>query len=104
MMGLHSVILGYCDKDVDEGIKEQLDNGINFSLASTLEKKLADILIEMIPSAEMVRFGKNGTDANTGAIRLVENTKETKDYNLCYHDGMIGIFLPHLLIMEYLKI
>ena len=38
MMGLHSIILGYCDKDVNEAVKEQLDNGINFSLASHLRK------------------------------------------------------------------
>ena len=87
MMGLHSVILGYCDKDVDEGIKEQLDNGINFSLASTLEKKLADILIEMIPSAEMVRFGKNGTDANTGAIRLVREIQRKPKIITCGYHG-----------------
>ena len=30
-MGLHSIILGYCDKDINESIKEQFDEGINFS-------------------------------------------------------------------------
>ena len=86
MMGLHSIILGYCDKDVNDAIKEQLEEGINFSLASTLEKELAEILIDIIPSAEMVRFGKNGTDANTGAIRLArEVTKKSKIISCGYH-------------------
>ena len=92
MMGLHSIILGYCDKDVNDAIKEQLEEGINFSLASTLEKELAEILIDIIPSAEMVRFGKNGTDANTGAIRLArEVTKKSKIISCGYHLSLIHI-------------
>ena len=87
MMGLHSIILGYCDKDVDQAIKEQLDDGINFSLASTLEKELASILISMIPSAEMVRYGKNGTDANTGAIRLAREIKQKSKIITCGYHG-----------------
>ena len=87
MMGLHSIILGYCDKDVNEAVKEQLDNGINFSLASTLEKELADILISTIPSAEMVRYGKNGTDANTGAIRLAREIKKKSKIITCGYHG-----------------
>ena len=87
MMGLHSIILGYCDKDINESIKEQLDEGINFSLASTLEKELAEILINIIPCAEMVRFGKNGTDANTGAIRLAREIKKKSKIITCGYHG-----------------
>ena len=79
--------MGYCDKDVNEAVKEQLDNGINFSLASTLEKELADILISTIPSAEMVRYGKNGTDANTGAIRLAREIKKKSKIITCGYHG-----------------
>ncbi len=87
MMGLHSIILGYCDKDVNEELKDQLNEGINFSLASTLEKQLADLLIKIIPSAEMVRFGKNGTDANTGAIRLARELKRKSKIITCGYHG-----------------
>ena len=68
--GLLPVILGYCDPDVDAAIKKQLEKGITFSLPSVLETELAERLVDIIPSAEMVRFGKNGTDATTAAIRL----------------------------------
>jgi glutamate-1-semialdehyde-2,1-aminomutase len=68
--GLLPVILGYCDPDVDSAIKKQLEKGITFSLPSILETELAETLVEIIPSAEMVRFGKNGTDATSAAIRL----------------------------------
>jgi len=68
--GLLPVLLGYCDADVDAAIRAQLDNGISFSLATELEVELAERLVEMIPCAEMVRFGKNGTDATSATIRL----------------------------------
>ncbi|MDB9971276.1 aminotransferase class III-fold pyridoxal phosphate-dependent enzyme [Alphaproteobacteria bacterium] len=64
------VILGYCDPDIDSKIIAQLNKGITFSLASDLEYQLADKLVNLIPSAEMVRFGKNGSDVTSAAIRL----------------------------------
>lgn len=64
------VNLGYCDPDIDEAISQQLKNGISFSLGSELEIQLAEKMVELIPCAEMVRFGKNGTDATSAAIRL----------------------------------
>ena len=68
--GLLPVSLGYGDEDVDRAIQEQLKNGISFSLATELEIELAERLVDLIPCAEMVRFGKNGTDATSAAIRL----------------------------------
>jgi glutamate-1-semialdehyde 2,1-aminomutase len=55
---------------VDRSIRSQLNNGIIFSLPSDLEIQLAEKLIELIPCAEMVRFGKNGSDVTSAAIRL----------------------------------
>lgn len=68
--GLLPVVLGYCDADVDAAIREQLDRGISFSLATELEMELAERLTRLIPCAEKVRFGKNGTDATSAAVRL----------------------------------
>jgi glutamate-1-semialdehyde 2,1-aminomutase len=68
--GLLPVVLGYCDPDVDDAIRAQLDKGITFSLATELEIELAELLVEIIPSAEMVRFGKNGSDATSACIRI----------------------------------
>ena len=70
VMGLLPVVLGYRDPDVDKAIADQLANGISFSLATEQEVVLAEKLIDLIPTAEMVRFGKNGTDATSAAIRL----------------------------------
>ncbi len=68
--GLLPVVLGYCDPDVDRAVGEQLGRGMIFSLATELEIEVAERLIELIPCAEMVRFGKNGSDATSGAVRL----------------------------------
>ncbi len=68
--GLCCVSLGYCDPDVDDAIREQLGRGITFSLATRLESVLAERLVELIPCAEAVRFGKNGSDATLGCVRV----------------------------------
>lgn len=68
--GLLPVVLGYRDPDVDYAIRDQLDRGISFSLATELEAQLSEILCSLIPCAEMVKLGKSGTDVTTAAIRL----------------------------------
>jgi len=70
IMGLLPVVLGHCDPDVDAAIFRQMEKGITFSLPSPLETELSELLVDLIPCAEMVRFGKNGSDATTAAIRL----------------------------------
>tara|TARA_Y100000589_G_scaffold332088_1_gene389165 strand:+ start:8886 stop:10931 length:2046 start_codon:yes stop_codon:yes gene_type:complete len=70
ILGLLPITLGYCDPDVDNAVIQQIMKGTIFSLPSTLEMKLSELLVSIIPSAEMVRFGKNGSDATTAAIRL----------------------------------
>jgi len=45
-------------------------DGMAFSLPHPLEVEVAERMIAMIPCAEMVRFGKNGSDATAGAVRL----------------------------------
>ena len=70
MMSLLPVLLGYADSEVDAAIVEQLDKGIIFSMPSPLEAEVAELIAEIVPSAEQVRFGKNGSDATAGAVRL----------------------------------
>jgi len=87
-------VLGYCDPDVDAAIRKQLNAGISLSLPSPLETELAERLTKHIPCAEMVRFGKNGTDATSAAIRLARaSTRRDRVIALGYHgwqDWYIG--------------
>ncbi|GIW12231.1 MAG: glutamate-1-semialdehyde 2,1-aminomutase [Dehalococcoidia bacterium] len=68
-MALGPVILGHNEPAVTAAAIAQLERGIAFSLPHPLELELAELLVEVIPCAEMVRFGKNGSDATSGAIR-----------------------------------
>lgn len=92
--GLLPVVLGYQDPDVNAAIQAQLQNGISFSLGTELEIQLAEKLVEIIPCAEMVRFGKNGSDATTAAIRLARAFTKRDRIAVCgyhgWHDWYIG--------------
>lgn len=71
VMSLCSVTLGYQDPDVNAAVARQLnDSGVIFSLPHRLETEVAELIVDMVPCAEKVRFGKNGSDATSGAIRL----------------------------------
>lgn len=67
---LAAITLGYSNRKVDSAVRKQMDLGNGFSLPGTLEAVVAEKIISLVPSAEMVRFGKNGTDATSAAIRL----------------------------------
>ena len=85
--GLLSISLGYQDPDIDNAIKKQLSQGINFSLPHKLEAEVAEILIDLIPCAEMVRFGKNGSDATSAAIRLARAYTGREHIAVCGYHG-----------------
>lgn len=87
MNSLLSITLGYNDKDVVDAVKAQLDKGTIFSLASELEVQVAEKISEMVPCAEMVRFGKNGSDATAGAIRVARAYTKKEHVLVCGYHG-----------------
>ncbi len=101
------IILGYCDPDIDSKIISQLNKGITFSLASELEYLLADKLVNLIPSAEMVRFGKNGSDATSAAIRIARGYTGREMIAVAgyhgWHDWYIGSTTRDLGVPESVK-
>lgn len=96
---LASVTLGYNDPDVTAAVREQLDAGVIFSLPHPIEAEVAELICEMVPCAEMVRFGKNGSDATSGAIRLARAYTGRDRVAVCgYHgwqDWYIGSTARH---------
>lgn len=96
---LASVTLGYNDPDVTAAVREQLDSGVIFSLPHPIEAEVAELICEMVPCAEMVRFGKNGSDATSGAIRLARAYTGRDRVAVCgYHgwqDWYIGSTARH---------
>ena len=87
MSALLPNVLGYRDPDVDLAIRRQLTRGISFSLATEAETALAERLVKHIPCAEMVRFGKNGTDATSAAVRLARAATRRDRMMLCGYHG-----------------
>lgn len=69
-MGLRSVTLGHAYKPVVEAASRQMMLGSNFVRPAKIELDCAEELLSMIPNSEMVKFGKNGSDATSAAIKL----------------------------------
>jgi len=84
---LCSVTLGYRDSAVDKAVSEQLLNGVTFSLPHILETEVAELIKELVPCADLVRFGKNGSDATSGAIRLARAYTKREHIAVCGYHG-----------------
>jgi glutamate-1-semialdehyde 2,1-aminomutase len=68
--GLRSTTLGHGFEPVVQAARQWLGDGVNFARPHRLELEAAERLVDLIPSAEMVKFGLNGSDATTAAVRL----------------------------------
>jgi glutamate-1-semialdehyde 2,1-aminomutase len=84
---LAAVTLGYNDPDVTAAVRAQLDQGVIFSLPTELELQVAEQIVEMVPCAERVRFGKNGSDATAGAIRVARAFTGRDRVAVCGYHG-----------------
>jgi len=74
MMGaLGPIILGYNHPEVTADMIDQISRGSVFSLSCPIEVELAELLTEIIPSCEMMRFGKNGSDVTGIAVRVARS-------------------------------
>lgn len=89
------ISLGYGYDRVDNAIRAQLEKGITFSLMSPLEVEVAELVAEMVPNAESVRFSKTGADATSAAIRLARAFTGRKKVVCCgyhgWHDWYIAL-------------
>ena len=70
LLSFGSLILGHSDPDVQAAVVEQVSRGAVFGTAFELEGRLAELLVDVIPCAEQVRFANTGSDAIAAAIRL----------------------------------
>src|SRR5262249_18467666 len=89
------VVLGYCNPAVDEAIRAQLEDGITFTMMHPLEVDVAELIAEIVPGAESVRFSKTGCDVTSAAVRLARAFTR-RDKVLCcgyhgWHDWYIGV-------------
>ena len=90
---LASVTLGYGDSRVNTAVSKQLRRGVSFSLPGTLEAEVAEMICHLVPSAEMVRFGKNATDVTTAAVRLARAYTGKDRVIVCGYHGWQDWFI-----------
>jgi glutamate-1-semialdehyde aminotransferase len=67
---LGPITLGYGFPAVDDAIRAQLESGALLSLPHPLEIEVAELLVKHVPCAEMVRYTKTGSEANSAAVRI----------------------------------
>ncbi len=93
VQGLLPNILGYAHPEVNAAAAAQLAEGHSFSLPHPLEVELAERLTRLIPCAEMVRFGKNGSDATAGAVRATRAYTHRERVACCGYHGWQDWFI-----------
>lgn len=96
-MSLGTTVLGHAYEPVLAAVRYELNRGVNFCRPSIIEGELAELVCDLIPSAEMVKFGKNGSDAVTAAVKLARAYTGRKYIARCsadpfnaIHDWFIG--------------
>lgn len=70
IFGIGANVLGYADPDVDAAVQEVITNGTSCSLNCPEEVELAQLLCELHPWAEMVRYARTGGEAMAIAVRI----------------------------------
>ena len=79
MLNATTLILGHAHPDIVKTLTQQIQDGTVYSVPTDGQSKLADILVERVPSFEKVRFTNSGTEATMMAIMAARSfTKKTK--------------------------
>lgn len=89
-LGHTTMILGHSPKEVVDVVKQQLEYGTQYGTSHEAEVALAEQVVKMVPSAEMVRFTNSGTEANMYAARLARaftNRKKIAKFEGGWHGG-----------------
>lgn len=80
------LVLGHCDKRVNDAVIAEMGKGFVFNLTSPLQLELCKKLTEIIPSAEKVQIVMCGSEANTAAVRIARiHTGREKIIRWGYH-------------------
>jgi glutamate-1-semialdehyde 2,1-aminomutase len=90
------MILGHRHPEVVEAIEKALARGTSFGAPTDLEVELAELIVERMPSVEMVRMVNSGTEATMTAIRLargVTGRDRVIKFEGCYHGHADGLLV-----------
>ncbi len=82
------MILGHARPEVVRAIENSARNGTSYGAPTELEVEMAETIVEMVPSIDMVRMVNSGTEATMSAIRLARGytgREEIIKFDGCYH-------------------
>ena len=88
LLGLGPITLGYNYTVVNEAIIQQLKSGMLFSLPHKVEVEMSELICQVIPHAEMVKFEKSGSNAVTGAVRAARAITNREKIAYCGSGGV----------------
>ncbi len=85
--GIGANVLGYADPDVDQAVRIAIDNGTSSSLNCPEDVELAELLCEIHPWADMVRYARSGGEAMTVAVRIARASTGRDKVAICGYHG-----------------
>jgi glutamate-1-semialdehyde 2,1-aminomutase len=89
--GLRAVSLGHKHPKVLEAVRREIERGSNFVRPSIVELEAAERFLTAVPTAEMVKFAKNGSDATTAAVKLARAVTGRPLVALCTDHAFFSI-------------
>ena len=92
-MGIGPLVLGYGYDRVDNAIKAQLEDGITFSLMHPLEVEVSEMVRDLVPCAESVRFSKTGVDVTSVAVRIARASTGRNKVLCCGYHGWHDFYI-----------
>ncbi len=95
-LGMGAMVLGHSPESIITAAKEQLDTSILVAGQTPLEYQAARKLVEMVPSAELVRFASSGTEAIHAAFRIARAT--TKRMKIIKFEGQYHGWTDNVLL------
>jgi len=91
--GIGATVLGYADPEVDDAVREAIGRGVASSLNCPEEVELADLLCELHPWADMVRFSRCGGEAMSVAVRIARASTGRDVVAFCGYHGWSDWYL-----------
>jgi glutamate-1-semialdehyde 2,1-aminomutase len=88
LLGLGPITLGYNYESVNNAVINQLKSGMLFSLPHKVEVELSELICQVIPNTEMVKFEKSGSNAVTGAVRAARSITNRNKIAYCGSGGV----------------
>jgi len=93
MMGIGACVLGYADPDVDQAVKAAIDHGVACTLNAPEEVELAELLVQLHPWAQMVRYARGGGEAMAMAVRIARAHTGRDKIAFCGYHGWADWYL-----------